>query len=314
MKKNILLFLLIYFIPFAGTSQFTPKNANTNGNKTTNKSNNNGNSNGNNSTPNNDKGKNTSATKTGQVYTATFDDGSKIDYVMISNQAKDENKITIDLPIMGILRGNYFISSLSLGDYKPGKYFIEGYLGFGAENSGLALEGDILYFLNTTTKPKNMKLDLSTSYDPEKHAVVYKVVTEEIPKEINFGIHGGIALEPFPNKTTVDQYGDASPQTYTTAPMIAAGIGFFKARHAQWYVPASNSKILQGTINTGIYLDVLYVPTSKIQENIGTRLYLSGKASFVKHHEWGLYYQVGLIFIGDNTDPLMAGFGPYITF
>ena len=323
MKRFLPPLVFLCLIPFAGISQFKEKNpsnsnGNSNNNKNSSKKADTSSTNNNNNTPKpsapkatennnyNTPGQNSPGAKVGQAYTAEFSDGSKEDYIVVSSSAADENKVTVDIAPFGMFRG-WDICPLAVSYYCPEKFFLKGYFYLSVGNNGnnaLGGSADILYFLTTKSKPKRTEIYLSQSGN------VIMAVRHEIPKEVSFGIHAGVGYDGIEKKLPDGE--TTSDSNHAMGPVVALGVGLFKARHIEFFVPSYDSKnVFKRTINTGIYFDVLYIPNGI--HPIAARAYIDGKIS-VKHskHEWGFYYQAGAIV--NYTEPVILGLGPFFTF
>ena len=166
----------------------------------------------------------------GQQKQAVFEDGTVIKYEMLHNDVEKMNRFTMWIGGKSYGEG---LSMIGAQYYKPGSFFVQADYGIGH----IGLDG--LYVLNNTTVDKSINLTLKNSY-LGSNTVLRQQVKENLKKQIDYGIHGGYAINNITNSgwgVTPDIIGIQSHQ-------VAIGIGRVASRYVSW-LPEGSKKPLR---------------------------------------------------------------------
>lgn len=236
-----------------------------------------------------------------QMQTATFDDGTKVNFEVIEN-----NPDKIKPGVMRIAFGTLGINYQYL---KPKQMEINGGLGFDA-----SVNGSILYALVPYEKQKKGTLSLKSQYIGANTVKVYVIKDVGYTQYNFFGVHGGVKYTvPF-----IYQYGYLQ---------TAIGVGHFKTKRLVYFVEdkatGKNSRISY-TKRSGVYADFLFFPVyneksrsssssssaKATPSQIGAQIYFDGSVlrGTRKDKEFGLSWQFGVGF-GLNTILPIFGIG-----
>jgi len=249
-----------------------------------------------------------------QQKTAVFENGDEINYEIIQNEPKGMNKLTMSL---GAKFDGESASFATLQYFRPDKFFLQSNIGVKHYEIGG------LYFFNSTTIDKPINLTLRNVVG--SGVTTRMQVKETIKKQIDFGIHVGYTYK----EVKSDGFAEGSFVGLSTHE-IAIGFGRLKSRYFSW-LPEGNTKPTRGTVQTGIYADLLLYPTVKegdlysvtfdsngnpipakdLVSKFGGRLYLDGRSSFVGTGDWGFIYRLGVGYGLAKQTYLIIGYGIY---
>lgn len=239
-----------------------------------------------------------------QRYTASFEDGVKVDYEIISD--KFEKCKPVNILFGGFICNSAEASGKGLGIsyYQPDKFFASARVGFLA-GFGYFVEGT--YFIQSWDKIKKTSFSVKSEYVGNNTVKKY-VIKYDIPKQKHWGPHIGYeSINPF---YTEDVKGGG---------MLTIGLGYLQGRFLNVMIAGDKKPVkMRGTGHMGAYADVaiymvsysdLYTGTK--YSNVGFRTYITGKASVWGSRDWGVTYALGVGTGGVSSVYPVAGLGLY---
>lgn len=240
-----------------------------------------------------------------QRHTATFENGTKVDYDIITTKFTDSKRFN--------LRGGAYVVNLDLHTYllgasyyMPNKFLLgvhyqpsQPVSNFSKLRSGSGVYADALIFVKSIE-------DLT----PAKTTIIVKDVTEgttrykykvkhDLTRRVHFGPHAGYIMHPNPVHRSYG-YG-----FITRADEIELGFGCLRGRYIKIAAYTDNKVTkLQGTSSLRAQGDFVmyqytYSADSTFQyrkkfDKSGIRVYLEGKFSIWGKLDWGLVGGIGL--------------------
>ena len=265
-------------------------------------------------------------TATAQRQLASFDDGTEIEYEVISDSSEDIKSLWMSWG--GMLNGS--LHGLGFDYWIPGKAKID----FSTSIVGTAIlseEADSLYvgdtkppsrpwrlrghyILNSKTKNKEIKVSLKSVATGADERTVY-VTTYDLPRTTYTCLHGGIGHQNVPSVNGGVSYGE-----------IALGISMMRARNLelQRYTGGKNgAKKQRGSSFMEIYADLLLFTNAApylkeyasdlMNEGIearpvGLEVAWRGMATVGAGAGFGLFSKLG-VGIGPYSSYVLGGFG-----
>lgn len=223
-----------------------------------------------------------------QRQTATFDDGTKVDYEILTNKYKDSHHFSI------YLGGNTLstIYSYYLGaSYRSDKFLINTNVNPFGYDTPKSFNVNGVLFLKEFEKEKDSRLRVKSEYTGSNTKTVYYIKSKMI-KSTYIGPHLGYSAG---FKLASDD-----DSTFFTQNEIAIGVAIVFGRHTKYVVidKGNSPTKFMGTGQFATYLDLLYFTPSHNNSSIGGRLYFNAKNSFVGTRDFGFAYGLGV-----GTDP-----------
>lgn len=334
MKKLILFSIPFYLVPLMAKSQFREKNG----------SNSPGNINSNtNTSKNKPKPIDTAKSKFNgdydapEAFSASFHDGSSIDYTLSHRNPDEVARLSVFFPAnfsMAFPQGNpqvFEIDELGASYYFPGRFYAEGNYGFSSSTSPSDWDVTALIFIKKWGKKATQRITLKSVHNTD-----YESPYVDMPKKEYFGIHLGYGDRTFGTvNAALDNY--AFQQNYTPyAPEIVAGVGFLGVDHYTLFTSVQN-KTRTHTHQNGFYIDALYAPSATaadltlinngypsylpiphsyynvtLKTTLGARMYWEFKwASTSGSYEWGEIFKGGYGITEFKQYYVMIDFGLY---
>lgn len=354
MKKIFFIIGLFYFIPFTGNGQFREKNgSSSSGNSSSN--NNTRNSN----TANKNKPKPIDITKSKfngdyeapQAFTANFEDGSTIDYVLAHRNPDEIARFSLFFPanfnyaVSGAYTGFFGIDLIGASYYQPNVFNVQIEAGFTPVDWDLS---GLLFFKKWNKMGKQrIVLNSSRSGNVQTNFVAYQTM----PKKRLLGLHVGYGERTFGTITQQSEFnytymGGTSTgvgtinNSYTyNATQITLGLGLMNIEHYSIFTSVQN-KTKTNTHVGAVYLDALLYPsatannyTTTYSENQGYtpsynyfpeatlkpkllqgRLYYEARNAHTNGtYEWGWVSKIGVATNPSGNLYFFADYGLYFT-
>ena len=245
-----------------------------------------------------------------QKMTATFDDGTKIDYELVEKELSQMHHWAVELPT----RLDVGYRLLAVYYYSPEKFRASAFIGFGTYGA------DGIYYLNSWSKQKPLNLPLKSSYTGANTTTTYYARIPDARRTFYMGPH--LAINQNKWKTDRDSIQGTS---------IGLGWALTRGRHAKWIIQGRKRPIsVRGTSFNSLIFDLNYFaglrnistasqsytpqPVGDISTPFGVKLYYEGRTSFVMHREFGIHYSVGYSLSANKKAEPIAGFGFYFGF
>lgn len=240
-----------------------------------------------------------------QHYTATFEDGKKIDYDIISDKFKDSKPLNI---LFGetLLSYGIFFEGLGASYHVPDKFVAEA--SFGLLPTG-AIHAEGIYFLKSWDSPKNMKFSVKSEYVGNNTIKKY-IVKYELQRRAHIGPHIGFS-------TTNHGGGGTNAQSSSE---LSVGFGFFRGRFLNILLSGEDQKPvkMRGTSQFGAYADIVIYMLNYASDytgdklsSTGIRMYIKGKGSLWGKRDFGFTYMLGFGSYGTQAYYPVLGFGVY---
>ncbi len=228
-----------------------------------------------------------------QNFTAYFEDRTKLDYQVLKNHTDQMSKVNLQL----FAKTNYIYRSyFSVSYFQPRWFMVK------VDAGTDILGGDVLFFLKSFENKAIINQTLKSTYITS-HAVLKKKTAIEVTRKTYIGLHLG---HNFIGK------GERINE-------LVGGIGLTRGKYTKVYLITSNPKVLLGSYQNSLYMDVLYYPKRNLHVmnekyliyrdvQASYRFYIEGKAAFWGTLDFGVVYQLGAQMIGDDIKGLL-GFG-----
>jgi hypothetical protein len=245
-----------------------------------------------------------------QQYTANFDDGTKVDYDVISDKFTDCKPFNIRWG--GIEYGLDESHGYQLGAsyFMKDKFYSQ--IHFNLLNGfGLLAEG--VYFLKSWNKEKTLNFPVKEEYAGYNTIKKY-LVKHTLQRQYYLGPHIGYA------------YNNIVKDGYKYSGDISLGAALYRGKFIKVTIQdavRTKPTKMRGTTQFGLYTDFVYymittdstssntsINTTK-HSNIGFRMFISGKGSLWGKRDFGLFYLLGAGTGGTESLYPMLGFGIY---
>ena len=249
------------------------------------------------------------ATCLSQKNTATFSDGTSIDYEVLDKNPDNMHKFSI-----------YTLNGINLSYIKPNSFYASVKYGF------WRIGGEGTIFLSTSETEKAKK-HVIKSENTGYRTVTNYVIKPMVTVKTYVGIHTGYYYLDYSNRWT------GLNTNYMKANEVFLGLGITRARFTKLMVNYGDKpRMLKGTLQVNFYADAIYfagrsiIPYDSedittlddISTSMGFRVYMDGKASFSRRSDigvtWKLGYQSGPYKTEARVLDLLLGFGFYVGF
>ena len=198
-------------------------------------------------------------------YTATFEDGTKINYSVVSLSGDDLFKNCI--AYYGMARDNGLVSDFYYSRFEKDKYYASATLGFNLIQRSIAdFDVDGIYFLSNSTKNYKLPLGVKTTYSGsvETH---YNIKTEA-EKGRHFGVHAEIGYKKFGNDGVYKDY--TNPENHIlynvnslTSGVIGIGAGYVSTKYGLIHIKSDDAYGGGGRLFMAT-ADLLVFPAQKV--------------------------------------------------
>lgn len=307
MKKLLLFAGVLLLIPFVGNGQFKekhnngsapkPSNSDTSKNNSNNNNNNSKKSGGGNKPQPAENAKFNGDYDAPEAFTASFEDGSNIDYTLSNRNPDKIARLTVWIPS----NFNFSVTSSPNGPsaplglvnwdligaswYQPDIFYLETNIGF----TPVDFDVNGMIFFKEWSKVGQMKVVLkSTASGNVRTNYVSKV---DMPAKAYLGVHLGFGIRNWGNVTNssnvTSTYTDpntfqsvtvtdglSESYTYNT-PQITVGLGYMGILHYTMFT-SNNNRTRTTSIQSAMYLDALLYPSATISNFNGTFTYDNG--------------------------------------
>lgn len=240
-----------------------------------------------------------------QEYTAVFEDGTEVDYEIISDHTDDMNRFRINLNLFSF---SDVKQPLSVSYFLPDAFLLNARAGF--YSGGL----DGLIFLSSFEKPNSVAATISSGYSELKVLTKYRTEVD-VTRKTYFGIHTGYSYKDYSGRGFVDKHGFVAHE-------LVLGLGLTRGKFMEMIVNTVRKPLrLKGTTTFSLYADALLYPIRNydgFEENsersvdefstpIGFRTFLEGRSSFWGRKDFGLAYQLGAgYFVLKEIQPIIS--------
>ena len=237
-----------------------------------------------------------------QHYTATFEDGVKLDYDIVTNKFADSKRFNVMwegvlLSALSIDQGGYmFGASYCI----PDKFYASAHVNFLGGFTGMV---DGIYFLKSWDKIRKTSFIVKSDY--EGYNIKHYVIKTEIPLRWSWGPHIGYA---FASASSLD-----TMLRFKSSAEIFAGLALFRGKFFSPLLSSGTKPVkMRRTSIFALYADFVYTPITydaTYQGNktsgVGGRAYVSGKSSFWATRDWGFTYTGGFGFGGTSNSSIL---------
>ena len=240
-----------------------------------------------------------------QHYTATFEDGVKLDYDIVTNKFADSKHINVMfeaalISALAVRQGGYMLGASYC---EPDKFYATAQMNF---VGGLVAMVDGIYFLNSWDKIRKTSFIVKSDY--EGYNIKHYVIKTEIPLRWNWGPHIGYAFASAGALDTMARFKSSNE--------VFVGLALLRGKFFSPLLSAGTKPVkMRRTSIFAIYADFVYTPISynanysgEKPSGAGARVFVSGKSSFWATRDWGFTYTGGFGYGG----PLSGEFFPLL--
>ncbi len=244
-----------------------------------------------------------------QRVTAEFEDGTTMEYEILSNSPDDLATILLSFGatqsnVRDGMKIDYFNKDLGVFTVRlPSLMTL-------LDNSvSPSMRASGLFFLNASTKTKMKPITLMSTSSGD---VITKYRTETpIDRKSRFGVHGGLGFRD----TRYSPFGSSENVTYTE---LAAGVGLFRSQHIAIMREVNGAAYrAQGTASMQLTADALVFlgteradatnPSPIESESLGFEVAWVGRSSFWGKRDWGIWLTAGYGVGPVGSYPILGG-------